>query len=71
MSGEGQLFVHRENADLVAFPALDRLLARQNERGLRKIGFPRDLLHFIIAQASSVGEDCELIAFQRACRENV
>src|ERR1039458_9057 len=71
MSGEGQLFVHREDADLVAFPSLDGCVAGQNERCLGQIGFARELLHFAVAQATSIAEDRELIALERAAGKHI
>ncbi len=71
MSGEGQLFVHRKDADLVALAPLDVCIARQDVRGLRQIGFARQLLHLIVAQATGVAEDRELIALERAAGKHI
>src|SRR5664280_1254863 len=71
MSGEGQLFAHGEDAHLVAFPMFDGCVARQNERCLGQIGLARELLHFAVAQATSIAEDRELIALERAAGKHI
>jgi hypothetical protein len=55
----------------VAFPSLDGCVAGQNERCLGQIGFARELLHFAVAQATSIAEDRELIALERAAGKHI
>ena len=71
MSGEGQLLEDGEDADLVALGALGFGVARQDERGFAEIGLASQLLHLVVAQAASVGEDRKLVALQRPRGEDV
>ena len=44
--------------------ALDRGVARQNERGLRKIHLARDRLHLLIAEAARIGKHRQGVALE-------
>ena len=71
MSGEAQLFIDGEDADLVTLRALDRCVARQDECGFAEVGLARQLLHLVIAQTARVGKDGELVALQRPRSKDV
>ena len=71
MTGKRQLFIHSEDADLVAFGALGGRIARQDKCGLAKIGLACQFLHFVVTEAASVGENGQLVSFQRPRSKHV
>ena len=71
MPGKGQFFVDGEDADLDAFALFDGLVARENECRLAEVGFPRQLLHLVVAETAGIGEHRQLVAFQRPVGEHV
>src|SRR5438445_10163081 len=71
MSSEGQLLIHREYANLNALLALGSEIAREDERRFRESGLASQHLHVGRGEAAGVGEDRQLIAFQRLLRENI
>jgi hypothetical protein len=71
MSRERQFFVDREDAYTHSAFAVHRLIPRDHERRLRKIGFFRYALHLIVAHTASVSEYSQLVALERAGREHI
>ena len=71
MSGEGELFFHGEDAHLDALLAFGGEIAREDECGLRQVGFARQQLHVGRGKAAGVGEHRQLIALQRLLREHI
>src|SRR5689334_7939407 len=71
VSGKGQLFRGGEDAHTHAAFAFRGGIARQDECGFREIHFPGNGLHLGIAQASTIGKNGKLIAFQRNRGEHI
>src|SRR5262249_39231913 len=70
-SGERQLFIYREDANPFPLFRLRIRIGRKDESCFGKIHLARERLHFLIAQAPSVGENGERITGQRFSRENI
>ena len=66
MAGKGQLLLHGKNADPRAPFPLDGRVARQHERGLRKIHLSRQSLHVQVAEPASIEKDGQGIALEWA-----
>ena len=71
MSGEAQLLLGGEDADLNAAFALDGWIARDDEGGLGEIGFASEGLHVLGGEAAAVMEDGEWVAGERLLGEDV
>jgi hypothetical protein len=65
VSGKGKLFICREDAHAHAAFALRSRIARQDERGFREIRLFGQRLHLRIRKPTAVGEDGQLVSFQR------
>lgn len=65
MTGEGKLFVRREDADTHAFVAVAfRILRRNYEGCFGEVGLTRDGLHLCVGEAATIVEDSEWIALE-------
>src|SRR4051812_26105333 len=71
MSCERKLLIHGEDTHLNAAFALGGKITREDERGFREAGLTRQGLHVGRGEAACVGEDRQLIAFQRLLREHI
>src|SRR5437588_4424646 len=65
MARKRQFFGYGKNAYAHALLALEGALARQNKSGFGKVSFPRERLHFSVAQSVAVEKNRERISFQR------
>ena len=71
VAGEAQFFIHGKDADLVSFSLFDLGVAREDEGRLRQVGLTGQLLHLAIAEATRVGDDGQLVAFQWTIGEDI
>ena len=71
MPGEGQFLGDGKDAHLDAALALGGEVAREDERSLGEPGLARQRLHVGRREAARVGENRQLIAFQRLLREHI
>lgn len=71
MACEGQLAFGTEDADLDAVAALGCGIAREDESGFLKGGFPGESEHVGVGEAAGVGEDDELVAGEAMGCEDV
>src|SRR5438552_13214671 len=71
MPGERQLFRDSEDADFLPFLSFSSGIARQDKSCLGKIHLTRERLHFVVVQATRVGENRERVSGQRRLREDV
>src|SRR5436305_394968 len=71
MPGEGKLLGDREDADFNALLALGGEIARKDECSLREPRLACQGLHVGRGKAARVGEDGQLVTFQRLLREHI
>src|SRR6266481_3225864 len=71
MSGEGQLFIHGEDAHAHAALALRGRIARKDERGFGEIHLAGQRLHLLIAESGGIGEHGKLVALERRRGKNI
>src|SRR4051795_13759640 len=71
MTGEGQFLGRCEDAHPNSTLVFELRCARKDECCLREIGFTSEGLHLGVREASGIGKDAQLVAFERSLGEDI